>query len=167
MAAAGKHFLLTLLRAKPGQQILLLKTADKQQLLALKELAVNVLSGNIELSASQKDRLKKYKDFFTYVLSEIKKVIETLYINIGKNSFCWCIRLKKPCLSYEEIRVDTRGSISENDRGHRGPKHDRWWQCCKRRRTFITSITYEIQRKVDDRVEFNSGYGSRDVDTVW
>ena len=79
MAAAGKHFLLTLLRAKPGQQILLLKTADKQQLLALKELAVNVLSGNIELSASQKDRLKKYKDFYLRFIPNKKSYRNTLH----------------------------------------------------------------------------------------
>ena len=88
MAAEGKHFLLTLLRAKPTQQVLLLKTADKEQLLALKELAVNVLHGNIELSATQNYWLKKYKDFYLRFIRN-KKVIETLYINTGKNSFCW------------------------------------------------------------------------------
>lgn len=79
MAAARKHFLLTLLQAKPLQQTLLLKTVDEKQLLALKELAVNILRGVVKLTSAQKTRLKKFKDFYLRFTQNKKSYRKTLH----------------------------------------------------------------------------------------
>lgn len=52
-----------LARGERGQQIALIKTASRKQILVLKEIVVNLLRGNIDIPAQQKSKLQKYKSF--------------------------------------------------------------------------------------------------------
>lgn len=55
------HFLQLLRTTKKDQRKALLKTIDKSQLKALSEIAHNVIKGTIDLSTSDKVKLKRYK----------------------------------------------------------------------------------------------------------
>ena len=63
---AKKHrlFLLFLMAAVPNQAKLLLKHLTSEQRLALREVAINLLSGTYTLTAQQLKLLRKHKQFY-------------------------------------------------------------------------------------------------------
>lgn len=65
----AKQFLLALLSLSKVQQKALLKTADKKQRLALRELVANLLAGNIPIGTKRVSILNKHK----HVLRKLAK----------------------------------------------------------------------------------------------
>lgn len=66
----AKQFFTLLSNSNRRQQKALIKTASRQQLLALKEIVVNLLQGNVPLSPNQKDSLKKYKRALRHIANK-------------------------------------------------------------------------------------------------
>lgn len=58
-----KYFMVTFTQFNTKQHKALLKFIGKDQLLALREVTVNLLRGNIPISDKQKQNLKVYKKF--------------------------------------------------------------------------------------------------------
>ena len=64
MAAKVKYFLLHLAEAGSKQVKTALQTSSKNQVLGLREVAANLLQGNIPVDEKQRIKLKKFKTFF-------------------------------------------------------------------------------------------------------
>ena len=68
-AKTQKHFLLFLLKTVPNQVKLLLQRLTSEQKLALREVAVNLLRGNLRVSKTQLGKLRKHKAFYRQLAS--------------------------------------------------------------------------------------------------
>ena len=70
MAEKVKFFLLFLAEAKGNQVKALLQTSSKDQVLGLREVAANLLQGNIPIDENQKVALQRFRSFFRELASK-------------------------------------------------------------------------------------------------
>ena len=76
------HFLNILSRSSPGQKRSLLRTANKDQILSLCEICLNVLSGNIP---SPVNKLRKYRNALRKVAKKTTKLSQKRKIFINQS----------------------------------------------------------------------------------
>lgn len=94
-----------------GQRKALLNSATKEQVLALSEIAHNLLQGNIQLGVESKSRLRKFKSLYRRLgqikssISARKRIICHNYLGIAK-----LLKIALPYLRKNGETLPARGS---------------------------------------------------------
>jgi len=79
----AKEFISLLAKSKRGKQRALIRIASKGEILAIKELLVNLLHGNIPLTPDQRAALEKYKyKLRTLAQKHLSKAKLLLYLTV-------------------------------------------------------------------------------------
>jgi len=71
-----KEFLCFLQKANKKQLKAVLRNADNDQIGCLCEIALNVLNGNVKLTQTKRNELRKYKRFLRFMANKAKPISE-------------------------------------------------------------------------------------------